>query len=263
LTNTLNPTAPARSRSVAEQFESDGYLVVRSLFAADEVEVLASEAKTLLERTELIDTANLRCRWQTDTVTGDCHFDCFDPVTDIGPVSRWFALHPRLLACLRDVYGDEPRLLKDKLIFKRPGAGGYALHQDYIGWDDFPTSFVTAIVAVDATTRENGATEIFPGAHRRGYLSPHDGDYHELSPDALGDAPGVLLELEPGDVALFGGFMPHRSGVNRTGQWRRQLYLSYNADRDGGDRRAAHYRQFEAWLRRKYAQHGRTNVYFR
>jgi hypothetical protein len=40
------------------------------------------------------------------------------------------------------------------------------------------------------------------------------------------------------------------------------LYLSYNPNSDGGDRREAHYREFLPWLRGKYAQYGKTNVYF-
>ena len=72
-----------------------------------------------------------------------------------------------------------------------------------------------------------------------------------------------MLELRPGDVAIFSGFTPHRSASNMSDGWRpRQLYLSYNAGRDGGEQRATHYRQFHAWLKQKYAQYGRTNVYF-
>ena len=83
--------------------------------------------------------------------SGECLFDCFDPVIDIGPVSRYFACDERLLGPLREIYGDEAHLLKDKLIFKRPSAQGYGLHQDYIAWPSFPESFITAIVAIDPT----------------------------------------------------------------------------------------------------------------
>jgi ectoine hydroxylase-related dioxygenase (phytanoyl-CoA dioxygenase family) len=189
-------------------------------------------------------------------------FDCFDPVTDIGPVCRYFAHDERILAPLRALYDDEAYLLKDKLIFKPPGAKGYALHQDYIGWPEFPKSFITVILAIDATTAANGATEVFGGLHQRGCLTAKDGDYHELPPEAVAGAQGTVLELRPGDLALFGGYTPHRSGPNTSSAWRRQLYLSYNASRDGGEQRAAHYRQFHDWLKQKYAQYGRTNVYF-
>jgi hypothetical protein len=39
--------------------------------------------------------------------------------------------------------------------------------------------------------------------------------------------------------------------------------LSYNRASDGGEQRDAHYRQFHAWLKKKYAEYGRGNVYFR
>ena len=244
-------------------YDEHGFLILRQVFQPEEIDALASEAQTLLTRTELIDTANLRCRWQTDVASGECIFDCFDPVIDIGPVCRYFATDERILAPLRAIYRDTAHLFKDKLIFKRPGAKGYDLHQDFIGWDTFPESFVTVLVAIDATNATNGATEVFSGYHQQGYLSPRDGNYHPLTADAVDPARGVLLELEPGDVAFFGGFTPHCSGPNHSGQLRRQVCWSSNDGRDGGDQRAAHYREFEAWLRTKYAEYGKTGVWFR
>jgi ectoine hydroxylase-related dioxygenase (phytanoyl-CoA dioxygenase family) len=72
----------------------------------------------------------------------------------------------------------------------------------------------------------------------------------------------VHLLLEPGDVAIFGGFTPHRSDPNVSDRWRRQLYLSYNALSDGGEQRTQHYREFHDWLRTKYGEHGKTETYF-
>jgi hypothetical protein len=63
-------------------------------------------------------------------------------------------------------------------------------------------------------------------------------------------------------MAIFSGFTPHRSAANTSSRWRRQLYLSYNALADGGPQREAHYRYFHEWLARKYAEHGKHNVYF-
>lgn len=257
-------TAPGSLTSAQiERYRADGYLILREVFGPDDVAALASESLTLLERKDLIDTANIRCRWQDHIVSGECLFDCFDPVIDIGPVCRYIAHHERILAPLRAIYDDDAQLLKDKLIFKRPGAKGYALHQDFIGWKAFPESFITVILAIDATHAGNGATEVFTGYHHQGCLSESDGDYHELPADAVDASRGVVLDLRPGDLALFSGFTPHRSAPNGSDQWRRQLYLSYNAGRDGGDQRDAHYRQFHRWLADKYAQFGRTGVYFR
>lgn len=265
---TTNASQPA-ARSAAltpEQvrfYHDHGFLILRGVFTAEEIAALAAEAQTLLSRTELINTQNLRCRWQTHVETEECIFDCFDPVIDIGPVCRYFAYDQRIIRPLEAIYDDTAHLFKDKLIFKRPGARGYALHQDFIGWESFPESFITVLVAIDGTHAENGATEVFSGYHQQGYLSPRDGNYHQLPEDSVDPARGTLLELEPGDIAFFGGFTPHRSGPNRSNAWRRQLYLSYNAGRDGGDQREAHYREFDAWLRTKYAEYGKHEVWFK
>src|SRR5262249_29248469 len=127
---------------------------------------------------------------------------------------------------------------------------------------DFPRSFVTAAVAIDPCGPANGCTEVFPGLHRRGCLTPEDGDYHVVPDSAVAGVPAVPLELQPGDVALFGCFTPHRSAPNRTARLRRLLYLSYNAHAEGGDCRDAHYRAFHTWLEGKYAQYGKHDTYF-
>jgi hypothetical protein len=242
-------------------YDEDGFIVVRGVFTAETAR-LASEADRLLDRTDLIDKENLRCRFQANCTGGDCVFETFDPVIDLSAAIRDVALDSRILQLLAEIYTEEACLLKDKLIYKPPGAMGYALHQDYIAWPAFPRSFLTVLVPIDATNAENGCTEVFAGRHRQGALSAEDGDYHELSDDVIRDAEGVLLELEPGDLAIFGGFTPHRSGPNRSNGWRRQLYLSYNAASDGGDQRAGHYREFHRFLRRKYAGYGLTDTYF-
>jgi ectoine hydroxylase-related dioxygenase (phytanoyl-CoA dioxygenase family) len=137
------------------------------------------------------------------------------------------------------------------------------LHQDYISWDSFPTSFVTVIVAIDPADADNGATEVFPGYHQQGLMSPRDGMYHELTGDQVDLSTGVMLDLQPGDVAIFSGYTPHRSSPNRSDQSRRLLHLSYNADSDGGDQRDKHYAEFKQWLQDRYAEYGKVNTFFR
>jgi hypothetical protein len=223
----------------------------------------SAEADALLRRHDLIAVENLRCRWQPNVITGACEFETFDPVIDLGPICCQIAHDERLLAALAALYGDLACLFKDKLIFKPPGVKGYGLHQDWIGWPGFPRSFLTVLVPLDRADADNGCTEVFPGYHKNGTLSPEDGNYHELSTDLIDESRGVNLELDPGDIAIFGGFTPHRSAPNRSDRWRRQLYLSYNKLSDGGRQRERHYEEFHRWLRVKYAEYGKTNLYFR
>lgn len=258
------PTATADiDAAQVERFHADGFLVARRVFAPDRVAELATEADRLQGLVELIDTNNIRCRWQNHVDTGECRFDCFDPVIDLSQACERAARDPRLLAVVGALYGEPACLFKDKLIFKAPGTPGYKLHQDYIAWEAFPTSFLTAILAIDGADASNGATEVFPGCHHRGCMTPRDGLYHQLPDEAVDLSTGVLLELEPGDVAIFSGYTPHRSGPNRSSRSRRLLYLSYNAFSDGGDQRDRHYAEFRGWLQDRYAEYGRTSTFFR
>jgi ectoine hydroxylase-related dioxygenase (phytanoyl-CoA dioxygenase family) len=259
-TATLRALTPRQ----VEDYRRDGFLVLRSVFGPGEAAELAAEADRLLnERAGLIDKQNMRCRFQPHHESGECLFETFDPVIDLAPVCRRVAYDGRILDALADLYGEPTCLFKDKLIFKPPGAKGYVLHQDFIAWPGFPRSFVTVLVPIDAADAGNGCTECFAGYHHAGPLAPEDGQFHELPADLFEASRGVKLELRPGDVAIFGGFTPHRSDPNRSPGWRRQLYLSYNALSDGGEQREKHYAEFHEFLRKKYGEFQITDTYFR
>lgn len=246
-----------------EAYQTDGFTVIRGLFPSDLMVRAAAEAERLPDTCRhLVSVKNLRCRWQDNILTGECTFETFDPIIDLSPVCRELAFHPALLTALAELYGEPAELFKDKLIFKPPGVKGYGLHQDWIAWDGFPRTFLTVLIPFDPADRDNGCTVVYPGYHRDGPLTPEDGRYRELPPGTVDEVHAVPLVLQPGDVAVFGGFTPHRSDPNRSGRWRRQLYLSYNARSDGGDQREKHYCDFHAWLRTKYSEHGKTDTYF-
>ena len=154
-------------------------------------------------------------------------------------------------------------MFKDKLIYKLPGAKGYGLHQDWIAWPGFPRSFLTAAVAIDPCGLDNGCTIAYRGYHCQGCLSPEDGNYHPLPAETVAENSALALELEPGDVALFGCFTPHRSAPNTADGPRRGYFVSYNARSDGGDQYARHYREFHDWLRAKAPAEKRPHLYFR
>lgn len=256
-------TATLTASPLRAEYERTGFVVVRGLFPPGVMARAAAEAESLPERFKhLVSVRNLRCRWQNNVFTGDCTFETFDPVIDLSPACRELALAPVLMNLLAELYGEPAHLFKDKLIFKPPGVKGYGLHQDWIAWPGFPRSFLTVLIPFDPAGRDNGCTVVYPGYHANGSLTPGDGHYHELPAETVSEADAVPLVLEPGDVAVFGGFTPHRSDPNTSGRWRRQLYLSYNADSDGGNQRAKHYREFHAWLRKKYAEYGKLDTYF-
>jgi hypothetical protein len=245
-----------------QAYADDGFLLLQDFFSRPLIDAALADAETLWGRRDLIDAGNLRCRFMPHFETGAPLFEVFDPVIDLSPACARLAADPRLLAALASLYGEQPCLFKDKLIFKPPGARGYGLHQDWIAWPNFPRSFLTVLVALDPADAANGCTQLFAGVHRQGSLTPADGSYHELAPELVASARRVDLDLRAGDVAVFGCFVPHRSDPNRTGRFRRQLFLSYNARSEGGEQKAAHYEEFHRRIRARRSQ-GNGDVYFR
>jgi len=250
--------------AVAEEYHRRGFVVLRGFFDSGVMETLDREARELWsDERGLISPQNLRCRYMPHHATGEKLFECFDPVTDLADGITAVAQDQRLLKVLGAIYGEPAHLFKDKLIFKPAGAQGYPLHQDYIAWQSFPCSFLTVLIPLDAAYEENGCTMVYEGYHHQGLLTPADGTFHSTPRELVSVARRRPLVLNVGDIAIFHGFTPHESEPNRSGRPRRQFYLSYNADSDGGDQRTAHYAEFHEWLLKKYPEYGRTGVWFK
>jgi hypothetical protein len=144
----------------------------------------------------------------------------------------------KLLALVSSLFGEPAVLFKDKINFKLPGGGGFEPHQDsQAGWGDYATLFITAAVAVDSATRENGCLELAHWSHRRELIGPL---WQPLGAEQLAGIEFEPLPMEPGDAVFFDSFLPHRSGPNPTAEARRVLYLTYNRASEG-DHRARYY----------------------
>ena len=244
-------------------YHDEGYLVLRNVFTKDQVALLGEEGDRIArDHEDLIDQKNMRVRFRPHLVTGEPVFEVFDPIADLSLLADGISHDPHLFEILHDLYGEPAELFKEKLIYKQAGAVGATLHQDWIAWPGFPESFLTVLVAIDSFTNENGATEVYPGLHKCGYLSQKDGQHHFLDADLLQTTPVPLL-LEPGDVAIFGCFTPHRSAANASQKSRRGYFISYNARSDGGDQYREHYREFHDWIRAKSPIEIRDQLFFR
>ncbi|MCB1645573.1 MAG: phytanoyl-CoA dioxygenase family protein [Pseudomonadales bacterium] len=136
---------------------------------------------------------------------------------------------------------EEPAVLfKEKLNLKLSGGNGFLPHQDAPAFTTFGQTFhITMMVSVDATTSANGCLEVVPGHHRAGLL-PTAEDL-TMSPEVADNLTWQSVETEPGDLLLFGSFLPHRSGPNATDGARRALYITYNRAAEGGDVRDAYF----------------------
>ena len=242
-------------------YHRKGYLVLREVFEPAEVQVLKSEVARLQTVPHLIDPNNVRSAHRN--VKGERRLEKLDPVHDASPLLTALVQDERILSPLRDIFLDEPKLFKDKLIFKLPGQPGYGMHQDAGFWQGFPyQQLVSVMVAIDAATEENGGLEVIPGHHDR--LRSVPGELRNMTEEeiALVDTSGAeLVATQPGDIIIFGALVPHRSGPNRANVSRTQLYLTYNPAA-AGDLYTAHYQHYRryAFLSKMAAN---PDMYFR
>ena len=243
-------------------YQRDGVLLIRNAFDEREVRDLGDEADRVLETHDhLLNENNLRTRYTPHHENGKPIFEKFDPFVDLSSVARAMVQDERILQPLSAIYGEPACLFKDKLIYKPPGATGATLHQDWISWPGFPESFITVLVAIDPFTATSGATEFYLGEHKRGYLSPRDAQHHILKESQF-EVRAKPLGMEPGDMAIFSCFVPHSSAPNFANTPRRGYFISYNALSDGGDQYQSHYAEFHQWIRARYPEPRRSELYF-
>jgi hypothetical protein len=205
----------------------DGYLLVRGFFGA-------GQTREMLRWTTELETApeqpGRHWVYHEESLTEPghrviqrienfCPFHAeLDALVREGALARWTAA----------LMGGPVTLFKDKINFKMPGAPGFKAHQDQqAGWGRYAPIFVTAMVAIDPATLENGCLEIAPGRHREGLIGQ---EWNPLEEDGL-DLQAV--PTGPGDVIFFDSFAPHASKPNFTDRPRRILYLTYNLVSDG------------------------------
>ncbi|MEY2753673.1 MAG: hypothetical protein RJB65_31 [Actinomycetota bacterium] len=140
--------------------------------------------------------------------------------------------HPHYLQLLEPLLGRDIKQVTHQIHWKPPGARltGYRFHQDLMfrearhAYDDIVRDTVNVGLAIDRATPENGCLRIVPGSHRMGYLGLSDNGSGSIMKGltledelrGVGIDPGSIVdvELEPGDIALWGLLTVHGSLPN-------------------------------------------------
>lgn len=218
-----------------------GYLVLSGLFTAEETATWQAESERLIG-SELVHPNNIRTPFRMNS--GDFP-ERIDPILDVSPVFDALTKDERIVSVLRSLFGDEPVVFKDKLIYKLPGTDGYKIHQDQAWWQICPPDDILSVsIALDAANGANGAVALYRGYHHK-MLTP-EGLHTNFRAEEIAQidpARRELIETQPGDLLIFHSLTPHDSASNTSPNPRRSLYLSYNAKR-AGDLRARYYKEY-------------------
>jgi ectoine hydroxylase-related dioxygenase (phytanoyl-CoA dioxygenase family) len=227
-----------------EQFQRDGYIIIRKLFDDEETTLLREVARNdraLEEATRGLDDGEGGVQklslWNT---AGD---DIY------GLVAR----SRRVVDKMEQLLGGEVYHWHSKMSIKEPFTGGaWTWHQDYGYWYDngclFP-DLASCFIAVDPNTRENGCMQVLKGSHRLGRIEHGKfGDQTGADPERTTEAMKVLelvyAEMEPGDALFFHSNTLHRSDQNKSPHPRWSLICCYNT-RANNPYKASHHPFYE------------------
>ncbi|HEV3163834.1 MAG TPA: phytanoyl-CoA dioxygenase family protein [Isosphaeraceae bacterium] len=233
----------------AEQYETDGFLVVPNLFEGDEIDLLRQIARAD-HRLEL-EAASRR-----DGQGGVVRLSLRNALGD--DIYSAFARCRRIVDTMERLLGGEVYHYHHKMILKEPFFGGaWEWHQDYGYWYHTGCLYpllASCMIAVDPASRQNGCLQVLRGSHLLGRLDHGPiGDQTGADPEhvhaALDSLEMVPCELEPGSAVFFHCNLLHRSDQNQSREPRWALICCYNAARNNPYKESRHprYSPLEKW----------------
>ncbi|ATP19893.1 MULTISPECIES: phytanoyl-CoA dioxygenase family protein [Sphingobium] len=199
----------------ADQLLAQGYYIIPKAIASDEVEALTSDLAEDFDATHLSSGPF----YGNDTRR-------FGSLLSRSDRTKAFVQHPTILAIMQKILGpwcDHFSLNLTQAIELMPGSIEQVPHRDQDMW---PCSrFVDSALQVEFLvnvmwpftpyTKENGATQVWPGSHRR------------LDEMLIDPTQAIVAEMEPGSALLFLGSTLHAGGANRSALPRRGMIISY------------------------------------
>ena len=224
--------AAERVTADADFYAEHGYLLVRSVFDAAEVEEMRDAIARILDGVS--GTAYDRNHTWRDAAPGKAEAKQLqlkgfhDLIYHDGVFTRMVA-HPRLVAVLTHLIGPNVQLHHTKMLVKPPEQGApFPMHQDYPYFPHERHSVLAASVHLDDTDEENGCLHVVPGSH---LLGPLEAQGESKTVDyALEN--GVACPAGGGDVLFFNYLTIHGSGVNRSTRTRRNVLFQYRDPAD-------------------------------
>ncbi len=217
-----------------EAFERDGYVVLENVIDPVALEALREACgyfvRTTDERLEArgVKTQGITHRGSRYFITGRYRESEFMPTFLYGELME---------EIVASFLGPDAYLFVEQWVVKGPRQGmRFAWHQDagYVATYDegnIPPHYITCWCALDDMSAANGTIYVLPHdrAGTRNAVLPHD---REAGTNDLvgyrGNDPGEMIECSAGSIVVFCGTSLHRSGENRSADWRRAYLAQYS-----------------------------------
>lgn len=231
---------PILSDEQVAAYHEDGYVVVKGMFDAEEIDLLGRAAR---EDREL----DRRSQGREDGEGGSVRLSLWNHPGN--GIYGMYARCRRIVDSMEKILEGEVYHYHSKMILKDPEIGGaWTWHQDYGYWYQNGVLFPllsSVMIAVDPATRENGCLQVLKGSHRIGRVDhkltgEQAGADMERVDEALKVLDLVHVEMDPGDAVFFHCNILHRSDRNASPNPRWTLICCYNAARNNPYRESHH-----------------------
>ena len=213
-------------------YERDGFVLVRRMFAADEIDLLGRSARE--------DRAlDQHAFGKADGEGGQVRLSLWNHPGE--GIYGMFARCHRIVDACEQLLDGEVYHYHSKMIMKDARVGGaWTWHQDYGYWYQNGVLFpllVSVSIAVDPATKENGCLQVIQGSHNLGRIDhvltgDQAGADMERVNEVLKRLPLVYCQMDPGDALFFHPNLLHRSDQNRSENPRWSMICCYNAARN-------------------------------
>ncbi|OQE30553.1 hypothetical protein PENFLA_c003G06016 [Penicillium flavigenum] len=230
----MSPLTPEQIAS----YHENGYLLLR----ADEHKLVdPTELKRWTQEVQA--WPRVKGKWMPYdeiNINGERQLMRTERFIDYHPGFKSLACGKQLAEILKAVSGDDMLLFKEKINYKKPQGNGFEAHLDAPAYDHIGRiEHVTANIAIDAATPENGCLEVVRGSHKMEVEFAEGGritSEWELAHE------WISVPLEMGDMLIFGSHLAHRSAENKTDESRSSLYATFHSRSDGEDLRERYYK---------------------
>ena len=209
-----------------QDFNRDGFVVVKRLIGREEVDQLVSDYDKALKGEINVPTFS-----GTKKVIDGGVLQLANPSRHI---SHWqsHAYFRNALDIARQLLGDDLEYFYDQIIYKPPHHPGVTdWHQDAGYWSESGANSraVTCWLALSPAFRENGSLQFIPGSHK-GEVQEHrriDSEINNALATNADPNKAVFCTLEPGDASFHHCRTLHYAGGNTSDVQRRALITHF------------------------------------
>lgn len=224
--------------ALKKTYDRDGFLIVEALFSDRELSAIRAQVDALIANPDHPPegvTVGREGNTADDRQSAQARNDSVRSAAFLVrflPFFQDFARQPQLLDLVRGLLGPRVKVFRDQALFKPPGGQAKPPHQDQSYFKVEPQDdLVTAWIALDEATAENGCMCYIPGSHKHGVFpvgqDPDRPVHHVPDTGELKLPPATHCPVPAGSVIFHHGCTLHYSEDNHTDTWRKAVIFHY------------------------------------